>query len=98
MELKIDLLLNVLDVHTIMLFGSILNKSNPRDIDLLIVSDDFEDMFIFKRKQQVQQLVESNTIDPVCVTVEEFLNMKVSGSGFSKQILLTGRVIYEKFN
>lgn len=98
MKLKIDLLFYMLDVHTIILFGSILDRNNPKDIDLLIVSDEFEDMFFLKRKQHIRQLLKSEKIDPICVTVSEYLKMKNNGSVFSQQILSTGRIIYEKHN
>lgn len=76
------------------MFGNTLNPKN-RDIDLLVVSDDFVDMFMFKRKKLITDYVISNiVIDPICITKKEYKRLVTSNSNFAKQ-MLKGEVIYE---
>lgn len=69
------------------MFGNTLNPKN-RDIDLLVVSDDFVDMFMFKRKKLITDYVISNiVIDPICITKKEYKRLVTSNSNFAKQML-----------
>lgn len=82
-------------VDLIIEFGETSN-SERNDIDLLIISDDFEDMFTHKRKKMVENCIISNyLIDPICVTSDEFCKMKNGDSNFTKQIL-KGDILYDR--
>jgi predicted nucleotidyltransferase len=90
-------LTNLFEIELIIEFGE---TSNIRrnDIDLLIVSNDFEDMFTHKRKRLVQKCIISDPeIDPICITLEEFVRLQKGDSIFAKQIL-KGAIIYDSRN
>lgn len=73
-------------------------KTQRNDIDLLIVSNDFEDMFIHKRKKLAERYIISETkIDPICITLKEFERMQKGKSIFAKQIL-KGVILYDSRN
>ncbi|MDK7489685.1 MULTISPECIES: hypothetical protein [Bacillus cereus group] len=84
-----------IDIEKILLFG---NKSiTSNDIDLLVVSNDFELMYSSKRVQYVKKYLNSTKkIDLICVTVEEYKKMIKYPTELSKQIIKSGEIVYEK--
>lgn len=94
--IDINALIKRIDVEKVILFGNIVNDDGA-DIDILVVSDDFEDMLIFKREQVVKSLIDSDkTIDPICVTLSEYRRMKATKNYFVSQVLSKGMIIYER--
>ncbi|WP_458411536.1 hypothetical protein ACNQFZ_11755 [Schinkia sp. CFF1] len=90
-------LTNLYKIDLIIEFGetSIMQRN---DIDLLIVSDDFDDMFMHKRRNLVKGCIVSElVIDPICITLEEFERFQKGNSIFAKQIL-KGAILYDSRN
>ncbi|MCY8129387.1 nucleotidyltransferase domain-containing protein [Bacillus spizizenii] len=94
-KLNLCTLLLFLDIEKIVLFGN--RSSKSKDIDLLIISDDFDSMYSAKRINYVaRKLNVSKKLDLICLTLNEYHKMKKFPTEFSKQILLNGEIIYEK--
>lgn len=84
-----------LNIEKIILYGNSEHYSN--DIDLLIVSDDFRDMFFFKRINKVIEYIETdNILDPICLTNIEYCKLLNYPNEFSRKIISKGETIYER--
>lgn len=93
--LHFEELLHIFVIEKIIIFGNKSRESN--DIDLLIISDDFEEMYSAKRINSVLRYVNiSKKLDLICLTSNEFYRMKKFPTEFSKEILLNGEIIYER--
>jgi predicted nucleotidyltransferase len=84
-----------LDVVKIYLFGSYIN-GNGNDVDLLIISNDFEGVSRAKRQEKVMLNFLDTNVDPVCVTTNEFDRLLKQKSIFLTKILKTALLIYER--
>lgn len=73
-------------VNDLFLFG---NSSSQKDIDILIVSNDFSNISRTKRKQLI--LKSSPILDPICLTYDEFKKLYNSDSSLCRKILTTGK-------
>jgi len=68
------------------------NNNSINDIDLVIVSNSFEGISIYKRKLLIKK--NNNKIDPICLTEIEFERFKISKSSLWKELLEKGDLIY----
>jgi len=94
---SIEYLCRYIDVFRVIVFGSFFGTRNQEsDIDILIVSDDFENIFTFKRIELVKKCFAYNYIDPVCLTKGEYQLALENGTKFSKNVMKYGRVVYER--
>lgn len=75
-------------VKDLYLFG---NTSSQKDIDILIVSNDFCDISRTKRRQLIMK--SSPILDPICLTYKEFKNLNNSDSSLWRKISTTGKKI-----
>ena len=87
-------LLNI-DVIKIYLFGSCVTGVG-NDIDLLVISNDFEGISRAKRLEKVMLNFSGLNIDPVCITSIEFERLLKQKSFFLSEILKTALLIYER--
>lgn len=67
------------------------NKFSEKDIDILIVSNDFENISFTKRKMLIQKT--SLYLDPICLTLKEFERLKCSQSSLWSTISTKGERI-----
>jgi len=84
-------ILKLFDTEFILQFGDQIKKST--DIDILIVSNDFEGISTLKRREIIKRI--DSSLDPICLTVRQFDRLKDSQSSIFKciqksQILLYG--------
>jgi predicted nucleotidyltransferase len=84
-----------LDVIKIYLFGSCVNGIG-NDVDLLIISNDFEGVSRTKRMEKVMLNFFDIKVDPVCITSNEFDRLLNQKSIFLTEILKTALLIYER--
>jgi len=99
LEIYLDYLIRYLEVDKIIVFGSFVareREQRKRDIDILIVSNDFELMSSFMRRNVVKKCMEGLNVDPICMTKKEFNRLKKNNTAFSRQILKTGKIYYER--
>lgn len=75
-------------INELILFG---NDSFQSDIDILIVSDDFANISLTKRKMLVQK--SSVKLDPICLTPKEFNKLKNSKGSLWNKISTQGQRI-----
>ncbi|MEN0664618.1 hypothetical protein [Caldifermentibacillus hisashii] len=88
-------LINILNIEKIIIFGNKNFESN--DIDLLIISSDFEEMYTIKRREFVRRYINSNKkLDLICLTPCEYQRMKRFPNKFSTDIILKGEVVYAR--
>ena len=93
--MDISLLVNTLSIEKIIIYGNRACTSN--DIDLLIVSDDFIDVFRQKRKKLVEGLISSDKpIDPICLTNCEYRILLDSSDDYRTNVIERGEIIYDK--
>ena len=91
--MDVSILTNSLKIDKIIQFGNMSSQAN--DIDLLVVSDDFKEVFHHKRKSIIRNWLQSNKhIDVICLTKNEYLSLKKSESPFYRNIKL-GSIIYD---
>ena len=83
-----------IDVLKVYLFGSTV-LGNGDDIDILVISNDFEGMSRLKRKEKI--LVNFDcSVDAICITVKEFSRLSKQNSILLKNILAQSLLVYEK--
>jgi predicted nucleotidyltransferase len=75
-------------INELFLFG---NVSVQSDLDILIVSDDFTNISISKRKMLIKK--SSHKLDPICLTPIEFNKLKSSKSSLWHIISTKGQKI-----
>lgn len=75
-------------ISELFLFG---NFSVQSDVDILIVSDDFTNISISKRKMLIKK--SSHSLDPICLTPKEFNKLKQSKSSLWHKISTEGQKI-----
>ncbi len=75
-------------IDELFLFG---NDSVQSDIDILIISDDFANISVTKRKMLIKK--NSLKLDPICLTPKEFNKLKNSKSSLWNKILTQGQRI-----
>ncbi len=93
--MNIELLVKTLSIEKIIIYGNRAITSN--DIDLLIVSDDFIDIFRQKRKKLVKRLISSDKpIDPICLTIHEYKVLLDSNDNYRLNIIEKGEILYDK--
>ncbi|EJR73635.1 hypothetical protein ORN01_22160 [Bacillus cereus] len=84
-----------LKIEKIIIFGNLTMKSN--DLDLLIVSDDYEVMYNHKRIKISKKFIHSiKKLDLICLTLKEFNELQIRPNQFSINILTKGEVLYER--
>jgi len=76
------------EIEELILFGS---KSEGSDIDILIISDDFYQISISKRKELVKNI--DNNYDPICMTKNEYRIFVKENGSLATLIHLKGRAI-----
>jgi predicted nucleotidyltransferase len=75
-DLKFERLNEILGIKEVYLIGSVAKSQadSCSDLDIIVISDNFEGISYFKRKQLVQKYLESERqIDAICLTTDEFL-------------------------
>ena len=75
-------------INKLFIFG---NDSFQSDIDVLIVSDDFANISLTKRKMLIKK--SSFKLDPICLTPKEFNKLKNSKSSLWNKISTQGQRI-----
>ncbi|CAH2213879.1 hypothetical protein [Tepidibacter aestuarii] len=84
-----------LQIEKIIRYGTI--SSELSDLDLLIVSNDFESMFMPKRLSVTKKYVKAKRkLDLICLTSEEFEKLQKKPNQFSVNILIKGELLYER--
>ena len=97
LTIDLDLLNEYLIIEKIILFGNM--KADARDIDLLIVSDDFQDMYAKKRKDFIYKgLTALKKIDVLCLTNRQYEKMVSVENEFNKNLFRKGVIVYEREN
>lgn len=90
MELDtLDIICKEFDVESIYHIGNIDSK---QDIDLVIISQSFCGISIFKRKDLICRI--NSKIDPICLTLNEFSKLKESRGSLWMEILNNGVLLY----
>lgn len=84
-----------LDICEAYLFGSAV-KGDCNDIDILVVSEDFDGVSRFKRAEKVKSNFPFQNIDVVCLTRKEFDRLMMQKSLFLTEILKSSILIYER--
>lgn len=79
----------------ILQFGSSLSVSNPRDIDLLIISDRFSSINF---SQRIQSMGLPKGYDLFCYTLDEFLKLYPINHPFRLSILRNNKVLMGNLN
>jgi predicted nucleotidyltransferase len=72
----IDQILKLFDVKLLVKFGD--RKELSSDIDILIISNDFDGISNLKRNEFIKRIDKS--LDPLCLTTEQFARLKESNS------------------
>jgi len=83
-------ILKEFEVKSIIQFGNIAETS--KDVDILIVSDNFEGVSDKKRRELICK-IDAN-LDPVCLTTNEYNNLSNANSSILKGITSTSKIIY----
>lgn len=87
-------LLETISIEKVVQFGNMSQSSS--DVDLLVISDDFESMYPNKRQFFIKQLIQaSKPLDAICLTTKEYRKLKERSDPFSNNIKQTGRIIYD---
>lgn len=86
----INEILNLFETKLIVQFGN--KNDNANDIDLLIVSNDFN--FISRRKSREILKRIDEKIDALCLTVKQFNDLKKQKSSLYSSILKTNSIKY----
>ncbi|TNE71753.1 hypothetical protein EP331_08845 [bacterium] len=84
-----------LDIAKAYLFGSS-TIGTGKDLDILIISDDFEGVSRIKRAEKVKLNFLTENIDPVCISEKEFERLTKQNSLFLSDILKSAILIYER--
>lgn len=84
-----------LDIYEAYLFGSAV-KGDGNDIDILVVSEDFDGVSRLKRAEKVKYNFPFQNIDVVCMTKKEFDRLIMQKSLFLREILKSAILIYER--
>lgn len=92
-ETVLKLLLKEFEVKLVIQFGN--KAESAKDIDVIIVSDNFVGISDKKRRDLICKINES--LDPVCFTSTEYNNLRNSDSPFLNAITNTSKVIYGHF-
>ncbi|MEN6328601.1 MAG: hypothetical protein ABFD18_20635 [Syntrophomonas sp.] len=93
LDLDYSELIDYLQIFKIILYGSLLETS---DLDLVIISDDFECMFIHKRISIAKKCLKTKRkLDLICLTIDEFEKLQKTPNQFSVNILIEGELLYE---
>ena len=85
-----------ISIYKAYVFGGYLVDNNSKDIDLLVISEDFEGVSRLKRNEKVNLNFSSKLIDPVCLTVKEYERLVQEKSVFLNMILANASKIYER--
>jgi predicted nucleotidyltransferase len=88
-------LLRCIDVYKAYLFGSS-TKTSGNDIDILLISEDFEGMSRVKRLERLARNATLNRFDVVCMSKIEFYRLLKQKSAFLEDILSSAIPIYER--
>lgn len=77
------------DAISIYHFG---NTNSKKDIDLIIISNSFRGISIFKRKSLIRKI--NYLFDPICFSEKEFEKFKLSNSSLWNELLKSGILVY----
>lgn len=92
--MDIQMLLRAFTIDKIIRYGN--RSAAAKDIDLLIVSDDFLPVFRQKRKALIQQwIISDKPIDPICMTRKEYGQLLAGKDPYSRNIIFKGEVLYD---
>jgi hypothetical protein len=83
-------ILNLFETKLIVQFGN--KTENANDIDLLIVSNDFNFISRLKARELLKRIDEK--IDALCLTVDQFNELKKQKSSLYNSILKTNSIKY----
>ncbi|MGQ9820158.1 MAG: hypothetical protein ACUVQ1_09610 [Candidatus Kapaibacteriales bacterium] len=83
-------ILNLFETKLIVQFGN--NTDNANDIDLLIVSNDFNFISRFKSRDLIKRIDEK--LDPLCLTTQQFNKLKTQNCSLYESILKTKSIKY----
>ncbi|RFZ78541.1 hypothetical protein DS742_12765 [Lacrimispora amygdalina] len=90
---SVELLNLYFNIKCIILFGN--TSVSSKDIDLLIISENFSSIFIFKRAALVRSILSTaKKIDPICLTPTELADYIEKQNPFYLNILKKGTLIY----
>lgn len=90
LEIDIKLLKEYIQLEKVILFGNL--EANANDYDLIIISEDFKNMFPKKRKEIVSRTIQANKkLDLMCYTKSDYDKIKEKNS-----VLKKGVTIYDR--
>lgn len=84
--MDLNQLLSFIHVVAVVQYGN--RSSTAADIDLLIISDDFENMFFSKRQHLINTLLQAGKkLDLLCLTQQEWTTYQKSRPVYCQNIL-----------
>lgn len=94
-EIDYSELIDYLKVEKIIHYGTLSTQTS--DLDLVIISDDFESMFVHKRLSVTKKYLKGNRkLDLICLTNDRYRKLKKNPNSFSANILIKGELLYER--
>jgi predicted nucleotidyltransferase len=92
--MDISQLLRAVKIDKIIQYGNM--SKGASDIDLLVISDDFNDIFIQKRRDFAKDRIIADKItDVICLTKKEHMLYKSEKNPYYENIKKSGRIIYD---
>ncbi len=85
--------LDNITVDVVYFIGS---QNFEHDIDLIIVSEDFEGLSRLKRTEKTALNFETLTVDLTCMTRREFDRLNSQGSSFLQKVLPSAAIVYDR--
>ena len=85
--------LDNITVDVVYFIGS---QNFEHDIDLIIVSEDFEGLSRLKRAEKAALNFENLAVDLTCVTRHEFDRLNSQGSFFLQKVLTSSSIVYDR--
>jgi hypothetical protein len=72
------------------------SQNFEHDIDLIIVSEDFEGLSRIKRTEKIALNFENLAVDLTCMTRREFDRLNTQGSFFLQKVLPSAIIVYDR--
>ncbi|PJI09231.1 MULTISPECIES: hypothetical protein [Clostridium] len=95
MKIEFTDLINIMEINKIIYYGR--KTMNSNDIDLVVVSDDFESMYDYKRLNVVKKYIRSKKkLDLICLTIKEFNELIDIRSKYFSNVMERGEILYER--
>ena len=72
------------------------SQNFEHDIDLIVVSEDFEGLSRLKRTEKTALNFENLAVDLTCMTRREFDRLNVQESSFLQKVLPSAAIVYDR--